>query len=382
MTKVLHIITRLISGGADENTVFTCEGLDPEKYKVDLVVGSQSELYNFPDLKNTTIIELDSLVRNIHPLKDIKTFFALVKLMRTQRYDIIHTHTAKAGILGRAAARWTKAPVVIHSLHGSTFHEAISKLNSFIYKMLEKITMRWTTKVISVGNDLKQRYLDAGVGKPDQYVTIRSGFDLSQFLMDDNEMAHQRKVLLKELRLLNKAVLIGSATRLEARKGHTYLLSAMKQIIQEHKNVHLVIAGDGALEAQLKERVEQDGLSEHVHFLGFRKDIHNVMAAFDIFVLSSLWEGLPRVLVQAAALQKPILTFHVEGASEIVDSGVNGYIVPLKDVDQLTARLNDMLKNMHATRKMGEHSRTKINNDWDKDVMVAQITSLYEELLS
>lgn len=381
MVKVLHIITRLISGGADENTVFTCEGLDPEKYKVDLVVGGQSELYNFPEIKNTNIVIMDSLVRNIHPVKDIKAFFDLVKLMRNEQYDIIHTHTAKAGIIGRAAARWTKAPIVIHSLHGSTFHDAISKLNSFIYKTLEKITIRWTTKVISVGNDLKQRYLDADVGTPEHYVTIRSGFDLSQFLMDEKEIAHHRKELLKELGLLNKAILIGSASRLEARKGHLFLLTAFKRIVREHKNAHLAIAGDGAMEAELKQWVEKNGLGENVHFLGFRNDIHKVMAAFDIFVLSSLWEGLPRVLVQAAALQKPILTFNVEGASEIVEPGKNGYIVPLKDVDQLTEKLQNMLGNMAATKNMGQHSRAKISNDWDKNIMVEQITGLYEELL-
>jgi len=381
-SKVLHIITRLISGGADENTVYTCEGLDVEKFRVDLVVGGQSELHNFPQIKNSNVIQLSSLVREIHPLNDVKTLFSLVRMIRRERYEIVHTHTAKAGILGRTAAKLAGAPIIIHTLHGSTFHDAINKVNSFIYKFLEKITAKWTDVIISVGDDLKERYIRAGVGTPRQYVTIRSGFELSEFLLDKAQISSCKKALHDELGVNENEIIIGSASRLEARKGHIYLLEAARSIIRKNENVHFVIAGDGGMDDELKHWVKSQNLQERIHFLGFRRDIEKVIAGFDIFTLTSLWEGLPRVLVQAAALQKPIVTFNVEGATEMVNHGENGFVVQKKDTQRLIDYLTLLVNEPRRVQIMGEKSLAKVTAAWDKENMVARISELYAELLA
>ena len=378
--KVLHIITRLVSGGADENTLFTVDGLDKKGYEVDLLIGRQSEEKLAECLSAHRVIVMPQLVRDLHPLYDVVAFIRICSLIIRNRYDIVHTHTAKAGMLGRFAAKMCRIPVIVHTLHGSTFHENLSPMMNRLYRFLERKAIKITDKTITVGEDLKKRYLEAGVGHENDYVTIRSGFDMSRFRLSEEEILRRRHAVRKEHGLVDSDIVIGSASRLEPRKGHTYFLDAALQISQVNRRVKFLIAGNGYYGNDLKNYTKKIGLEQNVQFLGHRTDIEDVLCAMDIFVLSSLWEGLPRVLVQCSAIGKPIITFDIEGARELVVDGENGYVVPLKNVTQLSEKVSFLVNHPEKAREMGKKGRLKVTDDWDKQVMVEKIEKLYKDL--
>jgi glycosyltransferase involved in cell wall biosynthesis len=378
--RVLHIITRMIPGGADENTLQTVLGLDKNHFQVDLIVGGQSDEWMLQRIEYCRVIIIPELVRNPSPINEIKAFLKIMRIIRQERYLIVHTHTAKAGIIGRFAAWLCKTPIIVHTLHGTTFHRAIRPLEAALYRVLERFAARITDQLITVGDDLRKIYLDAGVGTPDQYETIRSGFEISRFLLSDAEIALRRRKIRRELGISDTTWIIGSASRLEPRKGQYYFLQAAQRLLLKYPDLVFVIAGDGPSAKELRTLAHSLRIMSKVRFLGHRTDIEDVMAAMDIFVLSSLWEGLPQVLVQAAALGRPIVSFDAEGAKEIVHGGENGFVVPRGDENALTDALAYLTAHPQRAREMGLSGRRFISADYDKEIMVKRIDKLYHEL--
>ncbi|MBD3383432.1 glycosyltransferase [candidate division KSB1 bacterium] len=376
--RVLHIITRLIPGGADENTIYTVSGLDKNRFLVDLMVGEEYDS-SYAGLPVDAFMVNKQLSRNIHPLKDALAFISIYKLIKQKRYDIVHTHTAKAGILGRFAARCANVPVIVHTLHGSTFHSQLHPPARFIFRLLERLGEKVSAKLITVGDDLRERYLSAKIGKPEKYITIRSGFDVSKFDLDSYTLKKDRARLRNELGTPVRQPVIGTVARLEPRKGLGFLISLAERLVRSNHNVHFYIAGDGPDYAALKEKIESKNLSDMITLLGYRDDVESVLASIDLFVLTSLWEGLPRVLVQAAMVGRPIVCFDVEGAKEIVYDGFNGYIVPIGDIDALTEKVRYLLDQETLLRVMGDRSKSIDPSSWSKEVMISQIETLYME---
>ncbi len=379
--KVLHIITRLIKGGADENTMITVKGLSKKEFEIDLMIGAESDWDISGELSGVNVIKNSMLIRNIHPLKDLLAFIKIMSLCLRKKYDIVHTHTAKAGILGRFAAYLCGGRIIIHTLHGSTFHNSAGPLAKNVYIFLERLAFKVTHKMIVVGTDLRDRYIASKIGRKKDYIVIRSGFDLDRFLLSKQTIQNYRIQTCHQWGIDKYSFVFGSVSRLEDRKGHIYLLKAISPLLQQYPNTYLVIAGEGAQKHFLMQFAKSHGISEKVMFTGYRSDIEKVISAFDVFVLTSLWEGLPRVLVQASALAKPIVTFDVEGAKEIVENNSNGFIVALKDVEGLKNRLLYFLNSPNDADNMGQKGRGKVSSDWHRDVMVQNIRDLYYDLL-
>jgi len=380
--RVLHIITRLISGGADENTLHTVRKMDPKKYSVDLAVGGDSDDNFLNNGAPYNLILLNDLKRNVHPWRDIKTLFRIYKLIKKNRYDIVHTHTAKAGVLGRIAAFMARTPVIIHTLHGITFHRLLKGPARWLYISLEKLCSYFTDIFITVGEDLKQKYIEQKISKPEKYVTIYSGFELLDFKKNGNVEPEEIKHERSKLGISDNDIVLGTVSRLEPRKGHVYLFDALTKVIKRNPNIKLLVAGNGAYETKLKTMAKEKNIAGHVIFLGYQENIARVMRLIDIFTLTSLWEGLPRVLVQAALMELPIVTFDVEGAWEVVKENKHGFIVPTCDVDLFAERVNFFIENPETAKEMGKYGRNVVTNDWDADVMVRKITAVYENLLA
>ncbi len=379
--KVLHIITRLIRGGADENTIYTVEGLSPEDYEITLVSGPAAEGEMEQYLKQCEFRVLASLQRQINPIKDFLAFWRLVGIIRKGRFQVVHTHVAKAGILGRFAAKFAGAPIIIHSLHGITFHPHLSTPVRLFYLVLERLAGMCTDLFIDVGEDLKKTYVKNGIGSADKHVVVRSGFDLSRFLKaGENRSVHKRN-LLERFGLPENSILVGTAARLESRKGVRYFIAAVKQICEQIPNVYFLVAGQGREKSQLEKYGEASGLNGRLRFTGFETAIEVYLAGLDLFVLSSLWEGLPRILVQAIAVGLPVVSFRVEGVGEIVKHGKNGFIVPSRDIITLKIRIMELLNDPSLIKKMSQYSKDKLLGDWNYENMVAQIDSLYRSLL-
>ncbi len=380
--RMLHIITRMIRGGADENTLATVKGLDKRRYHVDLVVGEGSELDLLDGLDNVTVHVMPQLVRDPNPIQDIKALFKLARLIRTNRYQVVHTHTAKGGFLGRIASAMAGTQIIIHTVHGVTFHEHLSPLRRAFYVMLERIAARFTHQFVAVGEDVMNIYVKSGIGEAAAYETIYSGMPLDDYFEAGRMPTEEREALRAELELEPQHQAVTMVARLEARKGHTYLFESVLRVREHHPELRVLLVGDGVLRETLEQQVRDLGLSDVVRFLGHRNDVPRLLAASDISVLTSLWEGLPRVLVQAAATGKPIVTFDVEGAWEVVRDGRNGFIVQSRDVDSFSQRLETLLADRDNARRLGQAGREQIGSQWTIETMLDRLDRLYQRLAS
>ena len=381
--KVAHIIARMITGGADENTLFTIEGLNKDMYEVDLITGEEFDKNILNKVKNNNFntIQIKGLKWKLNFFYDPIVLLKLIKLLKKNRYDIIHTHTTKAGILGRIASHITGVPVIIHGLHGSTFQAFNSGLLNWLLFLFERHTGRFTDAYISVSNVLSEKYIEKGIGKKENYYTVHSGMRLDKFY-DVREKNNYRKKQ-RELGISPKHFIIGNVARLEMRKGHKFLLDAFKKIIEDRKGYHLklLIIGEGQDRESLVSYVKKLDLEDKVIFTGYRKDIEELMALMDIFVLTSLREGLPRVLVQAAAVGIPSIAFNVDGVSEIIKDNYNGFLVKPRDVGQLTNRIIKYVDNKELIELHGKNGRNFVNGRWSIEDMVNKVDEIYQNLI-
>jgi glycosyltransferase involved in cell wall biosynthesis len=374
------VITRLIRGGADENTVFTVEGMDPDWYEGSILAGRGSEPEGFsPKIQACTML-MPELVRDPHPFHDLVALWKMVRLMKRGRYHIVHTHTAKAGFLGRIAARIAGVPHVVHTLHGVTFHDHIHPIVRRIYVLLEKVAAPCCDVMISVGEDVKRKYLEESIGRSEQYVTIPSGMDTAPFREAREHPETGRGPLRAEFGFDDEDVVVGMVSRLEARKGYRFLFAAVQRLAPDFPHLRVLVVGEGEQREELELLARDLGIEARVRFAGFRSDVASAIAAFDVATLTSLWEGLPRVLVQYALLERPIVTFEVEGSREIVDDGRSGYVVPLRDVELLVDRLRRLVANAELRLEFGRRVRERVEGRWDVDIMVRKITEVYQDV--
>ena len=381
--KVVHIIARMITGGADENTLFTMEGLDKDKYKINLITGEEFDESIFNKVKNNNfnIIQIKGLKWKLNFLYDPIVLIKLIKLMRKNRYDIVHTHTTKAGILGRIAARIAGVPVIVHGLHGSTFEAFDSRLLNWLLFLFERLTGRFTDAYISVSGVLSEKYIERGIGKKENYHTVYSGMELDKFYGARGKIDCRKKQ--RELGIGLEDFVIGNVARLESRKGHKFLIDAFKNLVEGQKDGHvkLLIIGEGNKRKYLENYVRELNLGDRVIFSGYREDVEGLMAVMDIFVLTSLREGLPRVLVQAAAVGVPSVAFNVDGVPEIIKDNYNGFLVRVRDVGQLENRIAKYMNNKELVLLHGRNGREFIENKWSIKGMVDRIDKIYQNLV-
>jgi len=381
--KVAHIIARMITGGADENTLFTIEGLSREKYEIDLITGEEFDKDIINKVKNYPfdIIQIKGLKWKLNFLHDPIVLLKLIKLLKKKHYDIVHTHTTKAGILGRIAARIAEVPVIVHGLHGSTFQAFNSGLLNWFLFLFERFTGKFTDAYISVSGVLSEKYIERGIGKKENYHTVYSGMELEKFYGAKEKIDCGKKQ--RELGIDSEDFVIGNVARLETRKGHQFLLDAFKNVVEKQKDgyVKLLIIGEGNKRKYLENYVKELNLGDKVIFTGYREDVEELIALMDIFVLTSLREGLPRVLVQAAAVGVPSVAFNVDGVPEIIRDNYNGFLVKAKDVEQLENRIMKYMSNKELVLLHGRNGREFIENKWSIEGMVDRIDKIYQKLI-
>ncbi|MCM8830024.1 MAG: glycosyltransferase family 4 protein [Candidatus Omnitrophica bacterium] len=383
--KICHIITRLIVGGAQENTIFTVKGLVEKGHNVTLVIGPSTgpEGSLIPEIerdKRINLVVITELVREINPFLDIICFVKLFFFFRKNRYDIVHTHSAKAGILGRVAAKLARRKaVVIHTIHGPSFHPYQPSLQNFLYITVEKIASYFTDKFICVGELMKQCFLNAGIGKEEKYTVIYSGFDIKPYLEAEKEREKRRKNLgIKE----NEKV-IGMIGRLFYLKGQEYLIQAFGEIIKEYPDIKLLLVGDGVLKKALEDYAREKGMLSKVIFTGLvpPKDIPGYVSVMDILAHTSLREGIPKAVAQGFAGGKPVVAFDVDGTKELVINNKTGYLITPKDIRDLKEKLLFLLKNPDISYKMGEAGREIVKELFPVEKMVDRIEKVYIKLL-
>ncbi|NUQ39131.1 MAG: glycosyltransferase family 4 protein [Caldilineales bacterium] len=379
-TRVAHIITRFHGAGGAKNTLFTCKGLVAAGYEVDLVVGASADAWR-AEGSGVRWVQIPSLRRSIHPLHDARATRDLLHLFRQRQYSIVHTHLAKAGILGRWAARRAGTPILIHSLHGATFSPVQPALTHAFYLALEKIAAPWTDRIVPVGEDLRQRYLAAGVGRPEQYEIIHSGMDLAAFLAAGQAKAAHRARIRSAFGLDENHFLAGYVAALEWRKGHHFLIEMLRDVAPHHPHLRLLFAGEGFDRARIEALTQAAGVSDRVIFSGYRTDIAEVMAACDVKLFASEREGLPQVLVQAAAVGLPVLAFAAEGVAELVHEGCNGHIYRHGDIAALARGLEALIAHPARRQQMAAYGPGLVDERWTIQTMQNKTLSLYLRLL-
>lgn len=379
--KVGHVITRLIVGGAQENTVASCIGLRQRGYDVDLIIGPQTgpegSLYRQAEAAGLPLIVVDELRRAPHPLWDWQATRALTRLFREKRYTLVHTHSGKAGFLGRLAARRAGVPLIVHGIHGPSFYRYQNPLGNWLFSWAEQLAGTWTTQFVSVADAMTEHYLAAGIGTPDRYCTIHSGMNIAAFLDAQPDPA-----LRAALGIQPDELVVGKIARLFRLKGHPYLFAAAPAIVRAIPRVKFLLVGDGLYRTRYEQWVTRLGLRDHFVFTGLvpPADIPRYTALMDVLVHLSLREGLPRTLPQALATGKPVVAFDVDGAREVCRDGETGCLLPAEDARGLAAAVIRLLRDPDLLRTMGARGRELVRTSFSEAHMVDRLDELYQRL--
>ncbi len=380
--KIVHVITRFILGGAQENTLYTVEGQHAAGHDVTLVtgpaVGPEGELLERAKRSGARIVVEPHLRRAIHPWHDWRAYRRLVSLFREMRPDVVHTHSSKAGIVGRLAAHRANVPAVVHTIHGLAFHPYGGPFANGLYVALERRCARVTDRIISVADAMTRQALAAGIGRPEQFRTIYSGLEVEPFLKD-----YDRGEVRRGFGLAEGDLVVGKVARLSDLKGHEYLFAAFERVAKAEPRAKLLLIGNGWRRAEYGRRVRDMGLAGHVVFAGLipPEEIPAAIHAMDILVHTSLREGLARVLPQALISGVPVITYDVDGAREVVENDVTGILLPPKDIDGLATAILRLLADPALRERMGRTGRARLAPLFDHRRMVLEITHLYEEAL-
>jgi len=378
--RVLHVITRLIVGGAQETAMLLCQHLDRSRYECDLVTGQETgpegELHAETVRRGVSLKFEPDLVREVAPLRDVAATWNLVRLMREGEYDVVHLHSSKAGILGRIAARIARVPVVVHTVHGWGFNEEQSPWVAGTFKMLERLCARCCDALVVVGSPYRDEGLTLGIGNPDQYHLIRSGIEIATY----RDESLDRGTARERLGLARDAFVVGNVGRLSPPKCPELIVRAFQRLAEKRSDAALVLVGDGWQRAQVEAEVERLGLKAQVKLPGLRRDVPQILRAFDVFVMSSSREGLPRTLPQAMAAGLPVVATRVGGIPDAVVDGENGFLVEAGDVEALGDRLVRLAEDPALREDMGARGLARVE-EFAVRTMVRRTESLYDELL-
>lgn len=376
---VCHIITKLELGGAQQNTLFTLTHLNRERFRPILVSGEagildrEAEALLGPDYHH-----VPELVRDLRPREDIRALLALIKLLQRLNPMIVHTHSSKAGIIGRLAAWAAGVPVVIHSIHGFGFTRYQHPLHRRLLIGAERSAAKVTTKFFAVSRANRAEGIAEGLFSPDQCLVIRSGIDIHAI----QNTAVDTDAKKRELGFNPAQPLIGMVASMKPQKAPLDLIRAAALVQRAHPNVGVVVVGDGELRPAVEAEADRLGVSARMKLLGWRRDVWEILRCLDVFVLTSLWEGLPRVYLEALTAGVPVVGTRVDGADEVIRNGENGYLVDPGDVAGIAARVQWLLDDRDARAAMGRRAAASLSMEFDIYEMVRRQEQEYDRLIA
>ena len=380
--RVTHIITRLVVGGAQENTVASVLGLRQKPgVEVHLISGPttgpegslESEFADTPEI----LTRVPELVRPIHPLKDWFALRRLEKILREQKPDIVHTHSGKAGILGRLAARRAGVPVILHHIHGPSFGPFQGPPANWIFTAAERYAAGVTTHFVCSAQAMTRLYLAAGIGRPEMFTRIFSGFPVEPFANAANDPA-----LRSQLGLAPDAFVIGKIARLAPLKGHEDLLAAFQKLLPQFPRARLLLVGDGRLRTQLEARARKLGLADKAVFTGLVPpgEVPRYVGIMDCLAHLSAREALSRALPQALAAGKPVVSYDFDGADEVCLDGETGFLVRTGDTATVTQRLFQLANDAPLRERLGRRGQQFVRENFAVEQMVDNLYHLYLKL--
>jgi glycosyltransferase involved in cell wall biosynthesis len=382
--RIAHVITRLILGGAQENTLFACEDLlriygDEVLLITGPALGPEGSLLERARAGGVPLEIVPSLRRAIHPWRDLAAYRRIKAALARFRPQVVHTHSAKAGILGRAAASALAVPAIVHGVHGAPFHPYQGRGARMLFCACERWAATRCHAFVSVADAMTELMVRAGVAPRERFTTIYSGLEVEPLL----DSARHRQPARQSLGYRPEQIVVGKVARLFPLKGHEDLVRAARRVVEVEPRVRFLLVGDGLLAGRLREQIASCGLQDYFQLTGLvpPERIPVLLSAMDIVVHASLREGLARVLPQALIAGKPVVSYDVDGAREVVIPGQTGYLVPPRDVDGLVRAILELAADTALCQRLGDEGRRRFTDVFRHQRMTAELRMLYEHLL-
>ena len=374
--KVIHVITKLELGGAQKVTLMTLERLPRDRYELSLVTGPDGLLVDWANrIENLNRVWVPSLIREVHPIQDLKTLWNLVKLFRREKPVIVHTHSSKAGILGRWAAKLAGVPYIFHTAHGFGFNDFQRPAVKGVYVWLERLTTLITTRLVVVSYANAQTGERNGVFKRGDWILCRDAISVAEFMQPG-----PRRQMLAQWGIPENKLVVGMIACLKPQKSPVDFVDVAARVLKNCGSVHFVLAGDGELRPEVEQRIKDHGISEHFTLLGWQRDMPEVYRNLDIVVLTSLWEGLPCVFSEAMAGNLPVVATNVDGAREAIVEGDNGFLHKPHDIEGMASSVLKLLRDPELRKTMGTRGKSRVM-EFDISTSVANLESAYRECL-
>jgi len=376
--RVLHLITLLELGGAQQNTLYCARHHDRERFDVELIAGSggrlDDEARTIPDARVQLV---PWLKHSISPLFDLLAVLKLRNYFRRAGIDLVHTHSSKAGILGRLAAHLAGVPAVVHTVHGWSFNPTQAPVHRKMYIWLERLVAPMTDRILVVAAQHIDVGLGAGIGRSSQYDVVRSGIDSRLY----SSPTKPREELRRELGYKPSDFVVGTVANMKPQKAPLDFVETAARSHALNPAMRFFFAGDGDQMPAVRSRVESDGLQDVVRLLGWREDVPDLLHAMDAFLLTSRFEGLPRVVLQAMAAGRPVVATAVDGTPEVVESGVTGLLAPPGDTAALAEHLDRLARDTTMRTGLTEKATARLGDEFDIRRMVDGLDRLYTNLL-
>ena len=381
--KVINIVTRLNIGGVAHHVTSLMRGLDRIKYEQQLVCGlegvGERSMREHIQAQGVTPILVPQLVGNPRlNLSDAMAFAHILRLLRRERPMILHTHTSKAGLLGRLAARLTGVPIIVHTFHGLVLKGHYGPLKTNVARTVERWLARFSDRLIAVSDEDKKDLLAYRIAPTDKIEVIPLGLELDHFLSSRK----RRGVLHRELGLDFASRLIGIVGRIVPIKNHRLFFDAMTPVLAKHPTAHVVVAGDGDLRPEMERYVREMGIANRVSFLGWRHDLPQVYTDLDVLVISSNNEGTPVSAIEAMAAGRPVVATRVGGLPDVISDGDTGYLVAPGNVEQLASAVERVLGDGETTDRLRRNARESVKGKFTVARLAADIDLLYRRLLA
>jgi glycosyltransferase involved in cell wall biosynthesis len=376
--KVLHLITRLIRGGAQENTLLTVALADRRRYQVHLASGPEGEWLPRGDEVADCFHLIPSLTSPVAPKRDLAALRDLVQLIRRERFAVVHTHTSKAGLLGRLASWLCGVPVTVHTPHGTVLHDIyLTPRQQALAAWVKRRAARISDAIITVSDSERDGYLGWRIAPTGKFHTIYSGMDYSRF-----PAAAAAQASNPPDRGRGDELVVLLPARYVPEKGHCFFFAAAERVMEAMPQARIVLAGDGPLASQISDLRAASAFPQRIHLLGFRSDVLELMRAADVVVSASLSEGLPRAVVEALLLERPVVGTDAGGTREVLLDRLTGVLVPCADAGALAEGILYLLRRPHEAARMASAGREHVTPRFEARTMVERIERLYQECLA
>ncbi len=380
--KIIRIQSRICIGGPSIHSEILSKYLDPERFDTILLGGAldEGEKSRVADLKRKAIQirTIGEMGREISLWSDLKALIKLYRIIRQEKPDIVHTHTAKAGAVGRIAAWLAGVPIIIHTFHGHVFHHYFGRLKTRLFIQFERWLAKITTCIIVISRSQKYDIVTRFRISPEKkVVTIPLGLELERFLLINKDNFD----LKNELNIPKKEFLVGIVGRIVPIKNHELLLKAIKLLRDQQFPVHLCIVGDGELREQLTKSAREKNIFEFVHFVGWRLDMEKIYSGMDLLALSSLNEGTPVAIIEAMASQVPVVATAVGGVPDLITDGVTGLLSISNDAKDLAEKIKQILTDSEMKQKILKNARKLVERKYHYRRLIDDIQNFYEKLI-